>query len=96
MGPDVEAYIRDVFGTDDVLSKLRTVQRIVLALENVTPERAVAACLRAGYYGNYSCSAIKNILRRGLDLQPLERNQKSGEGRRTGYRFAGTNKELIN
>ncbi len=96
MGPDVEAYIRDVFGTDDVLSKLRTVQRIVLALENVTPERAVAACLRAGYYGNYSCSAIKNILRRGLDLQPLERNQKSGEGRRTGYRFARTNKELIN
>jgi transposase len=96
MGPDVAAYVRDVFDADDVLSQLRTVQGIVRVLESVTPERARAASLRAGYYGNYSYGAVKNILRRGLDLQPLEANQKPGERRRTGYRFARTNKELFN
>jgi hypothetical protein len=33
--------------------------------------RARAACARARYFASYSYGAIKNILRKGLDLQPL-------------------------
>lgn len=71
VGADVAAFVKEVFDADDVLSQLRKVQAIVTHLEKFPPERAAAACQRASFYGAKSYQAIRDILRRGLDLQPL-------------------------
>lgn len=71
LGADVGAYIRDVFDSDDVLYMLRTVQAIVTHLEGFPRDRAQAACRRARFYANHTYGGVKNILRQGLDLQPL-------------------------
>jgi hypothetical protein len=71
ISPEVGDYVREVFDSDDVLSMLRTVQAMVTHLETFPRERAEAACRRARYYGSYGYGALKNILRQGLDLQPL-------------------------
>jgi len=71
LGDDVLAYVREVFAADDVLLQLRSVQSIVTHLETFPIERAVAACRRASYFGCHGYGALKNILRKGLDLEPL-------------------------
>lgn len=71
MGEDVGRYIRAVFDSDDVLSQLRAVQGIVTHLETFPVERARGACRRAEHFASYGYGALKNILRRGLDLEPL-------------------------
>jgi transposase len=71
IGDDVAAFVRGVFDADDVLSQLRKVQAIVTHLEKFPPERAQAACKRASFYGATSYQAVRDILRRGLDLEPL-------------------------
>jgi len=71
MGEEVGAYIREVFALDDVLSMLRRVQSMVTLLEKHPKRRAIAACLRATFYANYEYNGIKNILQRGLDMEPL-------------------------
>jgi transposase len=71
LGGDVGRFIRAVFDCDDVLSQLRTVQAIVTHLETFPVERAQAACRRAEHFGSFSYAAVKAILRRGLDLEPL-------------------------
>jgi transposase len=71
LGDDVLAFVREVFDADDVLSQLRPVQSIVTHLQTFPVERAAAACRRASYYGSFGYGAIKNILRKGLDLEPL-------------------------
>ena len=71
LGPAVGAYVRDVFAADDVLSQLRTVQQIVCHLERFPVARARAACERARFYASHSYSAIKAILQKALDQQPL-------------------------
>ena len=71
IAPEVGAYARELFDADDVLSMLRTVQSVVTHLEKFPRERAVAACLRAQHFGSKSYGVLKNILRQGLDLQPL-------------------------
>jgi hypothetical protein len=43
----------------------------VTYLEKFPTERANAAARRASFYGSYSYQAIKNILTRALDLEPL-------------------------
>jgi transposase len=96
MGPEVAAYIKEVFDADDVLSQLRTVQGIMQALKTVTPERAAAACVRPGYYGSYSYGAIKRILRQGLDMLPLDAREVPRAKERDAYRFARTTRELFN
>ena len=63
--------IRAVFDSDDVLSQLRAVQAMVTHLETFPVERARAACRRAEHFASYGYGALKNILRRGLDLEPL-------------------------
>jgi hypothetical protein len=67
----VGRFVREVFDSDDVLLQLRSVQAIVSYLEQFPVERAQAACKRASFYGSYSYQAIKNILTRALDLEPL-------------------------
>lgn len=71
MGVEVAAYVRTMFDADDVLSQLRAVQAVVTHLETFPPERARAACLRSAHFGNYGHRALRNILRRALDLEPL-------------------------
>jgi hypothetical protein len=71
MGQEVGRYIRAVFDSDDVLSQLRAVQAMVTHLETFPVERARAACRRAEHFASYGYGALKSILRRGLDLEPL-------------------------
>jgi hypothetical protein len=71
MGETVETFVAEVFGSEDVLSKLRVVQAIVTLLEKHPVSRAAAACERARFYGNHSYSGVRDILRQGLDLEPL-------------------------
>ena len=71
LGPEVGAYIREVFDSDDVLDQLRTVQAMVSHLADFPPARAKAACLRASFYGAFKYGALKTILRKGLDFEPL-------------------------
>jgi transposase len=74
MGDEVGRYVRAIFDADDVLSQLRTVQAVVTHLETFPVERARAACRRAERFGSYGYGALKTILRRGLDLEPLADN----------------------
>jgi hypothetical protein len=78
IAPEVGAYIRAVFDSDDVLSMLRVVQSMVTHLEKFPVERAIATCARARHFGGYQYGTIKNILRRGLDLVPLTPTPSSG------------------
>jgi transposase len=78
IAPEVGAYARAVFDVDDTLNMLRTVQAIVTHLEKFPVERAVATCLRAHHFGSYEYGVIKNILRQGLDLQPVVSTPTSG------------------
>ena len=71
MSPEVGAFVREVFDSDDVLLQLRAVQAIVTYLEKFPVERATAAARRASFYGSNSYQAVKNILTRALDLEPL-------------------------
>lgn len=71
LGEEVGQLVRDLFDSDDVLSQLRQVQAIVTHLEKFPVERARAACRRANHYGSASYQAIKNILVKALDREPL-------------------------
>lgn len=71
LGADVGQVVRELFESDDVLSQLRQVQAIVTHLEKFPVERAQAACRRASFYGNVSYRAIKGILAKALDREPL-------------------------
>lgn len=71
IGSEVGLFVREVFDSDDVLLQLRAVQAIVTYLEKFPRERASAAARRASFYGSYSYQAVKNILTRALDLEPL-------------------------
>ena len=70
-GDTVGDFIVEVFGSEDVLSKLRAVQSIVTLLEKHPAERAIAACERARHFGNHTYVGVRDILRRGLDYEPL-------------------------
>jgi hypothetical protein len=78
IAPEIGAYARSVFDVDDTLNMPRTVQSIVTHLENFPVERAMATCLRAHHVGSYEYRVIKNIFRRGLDLQPVTSTPTSG------------------
>jgi len=95
-GPEVGAYIREVFDSDDVLDQLRTVQAIVTHLADFPPDRARAACLRASFYASYKYGAIKTILRKGLDFEPLPQAvAAAGSGSIAHPRFARNVRELL-
>lgn len=71
IGDDVERLVVEIFGSDDVLLKLRKVQAVVTHLESFPKKRACAAAKRALHFGCIDYRGIKNILRQGLDLAPL-------------------------
>jgi transposase len=71
LGEPVGRFVGELLDGDDALSRLRGAQAVVLRLEKVAPERARAACARASHFGSYSYAAVRAILERGLDLEPL-------------------------
>lgn len=94
IAPEVGAYVRAVFDSDDVLSMLRAVQATVTHLEKFPASRAIAACLRAQHFGSYQYRTIKNILRDGLDLVPVTQTT-SNSGALAAPRFARSVSELL-
>jgi len=95
LGPEVEAYIREVFDSDEVLSQLRTVQAMVTHLESFPRERARAACRRASYFGNYRYVGLRDILKKALDLEPLPTAVVPARGRLAAPRYARSPQELL-
>jgi transposase len=95
LGPEVGTYIREVFDSDDVLDQLRTVQAIVSHLADFPPTRAKAACLRASFYGSYKYGALKAILRKGLDFEPLPNVAPVATAPLAAPRFARNVRELL-
>jgi transposase len=93
--PDVGAYVREVFDADDVLSMLRQVQAIVTELAKYPRDRAAAASRRASFYGSYSAAAVKTILRRGLDFEPLPTAVTPPASPQQTMRFARSMTELL-
>jgi len=71
LGDDVELWAREVMDSDDVLSKVRVLQAAIPYLETVGAPRAGLACRRASCFGAYRYGALKRILERGLESQPL-------------------------
>jgi len=71
IGEQAGSLVRAVFGEQRALSKLRMVQRLVIHLEAHTATRANAACRRALHFGNLTFLAVKRILDKGLDMDPL-------------------------
>lgn len=71
MGPEVLRLVFEIFAADDVLLRLRRVQSIVTHLEGFPRERAQATAQRALHFGCTDYASIKNILKKGLDLEPL-------------------------
>jgi hypothetical protein len=71
LGPEVARLATEIFDADDVLLQLRRVQAVVRHLETFPRERARKAAARALRYGCLGYGAIKSILRKGLDLEPL-------------------------
>lgn len=96
IAPEIGAYIREVFEQDDVLSLLRRVQAMVSHLEQFPVERARAACLRAQYFGSYTYPALKDILRKGLDLEPLPNVVAPRFGALLSPRYARDPRQLLN
>jgi transposase len=95
LGPDVGAFIREVFDADDVLYQLRTVQAIVKHLGTFPPERARAAARRALFFQSHSYGAVKRILRDALDLEPLPHVAVPGSTWSERPRFARDVRELL-
>ena len=93
--PRAPAQPSHLFASDDVLLQLRTVQAIVTHLEGHPVRRARAACARARYFASYTYGALKNILRKGLDLQPLPDVVLPERGRLEHPRLARDIKELL-
>jgi transposase len=71
IGSDIQRLVELIFAADDVLTQLRRVQAIVTHLEGFPRERAAAAARRALHFGCSDYRGIKNILKQGLDLEPL-------------------------
>jgi hypothetical protein len=94
MGEEVGRFVREAFAADDVLSRLRQVQSIVMYLEAFPVERAEAACRRARFYQATSYQAVKNILLRALDLEPLP-TTKTHEAWADSPRFARDPSDLV-
>jgi transposase len=70
IGPETGALISEIFDDDGVLYPIRKVQGIVTHLRAFPAERAEGAARRARRYHVHSYGGIKEILTKGLDLEP--------------------------
>lgn len=79
IGPEAEAFVREQFDQDAVLSYLRAVQATVKHLECFPAHRAESVSRRARGRGDYSYQGIKQALAAGLDLQEEVGTVQSGQ-----------------
>jgi hypothetical protein len=93
LGGDPRRLAESIFEQDDVLHQLRKVQAVVRHLETFPRERACAAARRALHFRSLDYGSVKNILRKGLDLEPLEEAAPEREWAK-GSRFARRPSEL--
>ena len=93
IGPEVQSLAEAIFGADDVLSHLRRVQAVVTHLESFPKSRARAAAQRALHFGSLEYRAVKSILAKGLDLQPLPDGRSRAWSQ--GARFARRPQEAL-
>jgi hypothetical protein len=70
IGPACHALVHALFG-DAVLEPLRAVQGILRLAHKHGAVRLEAACSRANHYGTQTYRAIKTILDKGMDQQPV-------------------------
>jgi len=95
IGPETGRFVREVFGSDDVPSMLRTVQAIVGHLERHPRERAEGASRRASHFGTFTYQGVKNILVRALDLEPLPAGAALPGSPQESFRYARSAAELL-
>lgn len=76
IGTEVAQLAERIFDADDVLYQLRKVQAVVTLLGGYPRKRARRAALRALHFGCLEYRSIKNILVKGLDLEPLPEEQE--------------------
>lgn len=69
-GPHCHAVVHQLFA-DRQLVYLRTVQNLLRLREKYSPQRLENACARAVHYGNARYKPIAEILKKGLDQEPL-------------------------
>ena len=93
MGEDVHRFVHAVFESDDVLLQLRAVQASVTLLEKHPKRRARAACRRALHFGNLTYVGVRDILRKGLDYEPLQ--EELPYGRLDKPTFARSPSEIV-
>ena len=72
LGDEVLAWVSEVYDSAGAMSPLRLVQAVVTHLETFPQERANAACRRARHFGIRTYRGICDILRKALDLEPLQ------------------------
>ena len=87
LGSEVEDLATAIFDADDVLLQLRRVQSVISHLETFPRVRAQKAAARALHYRCLEYRSIKNILRKGLDLEPLPEKARKRDWA-SGSRFA--------
>jgi len=80
IGGDTARLVVAIFDSEDSHSKLRVVQSVVSHLSQFPTERANAAARRALHFGNLTYQGVKDILRKGLDLEPLPNAKKNKNG----------------
>ena len=80
IGSDTARLVAAIFDSEDSHSKLRVVQSVVSHLGQFPAERANAAARRALHFGNLTYQGVKNILRKGLDLEPLPNAKRNKNG----------------
>lgn len=96
IGEETGRLVRTIFASDDVLKRLRPVQAIVTHLVKFPKERAEAAARRALYFGNHTYKSIRNVLRQGLDYEPLPgARRKTEKSCKQKPRFARSAAELL-
>ena len=95
LGREVQALVEEIFATEDVLSRLRTVQAIVTHLEAFPKERARGAAARAQHFGAFSYKSVRDILRQGLDQEPLPTSGPSSAPSDRPHRYARNAQELV-
>jgi len=81
IGPETAALVEAIFGDDEVLLPLRKVQAVVAHLEAFPRTRAENASRRAHHFGVHDYRGIKEILKRALDLEPLQTTLALGASR---------------
>ncbi len=71
LGPEVQALVAEVLALAGPVNPVRRVMGIIALLEKHPRERADNAARRARYFGMRTCAEVGEMLRKGLDFQPL-------------------------